>query len=310
MAVNIEKFELDKNVPVVGIRKFFEAHGLDRTQVLDISVIQKTPNASIYLLTYEDTVAPYVTGTSPTSGASNVPVSIPIVIQMSEAVADVVDADIRATKDNNLVVIGGIATNGSTITITGVVDTDPNAHYVITLYTTVTDLAGNPMEHDYTFGFSTAAGAMMMVFKSGVVTPNAMEIGAGSVNIVFPAPNFTDLNYRIGLALVGALAQPSVVLRASAKAVNGFTINFDGEDFSTVETGIDNADAAVIAAIDAQHKTSINDDHARNVAPNIHAAPINQMGVIVTAPPGGAACVDRAFILNNTIEWMAIWGAG
>lgn len=229
MSVNIRKFELGKEVPIERVRQFYEAARLDRTQVLDVSVIQKTPNAAVYLLTYEDVMAPYVVGTSPANGATGIPTNSNIIIQFSEAVQNIVPADVEVLKNGVPVVLGAgdITTAGAVVTISSAVDATPNANYVVTLKTTIKDVVGNTMEYPYVFSFTTATQLAGLAFKADHITPDAADVAAGYVDISFTSA-FTNSNYD--------LAEPSfhwgapvsgVVFRVTNKTAGGFRLNFD-----------------------------------------------------------------------------------
>lgn len=305
MAVRTERFQFSKDFPVEEVNRFFEDNGIDRTQILATEVIQKTPDAGIFMVVYEDIIQPYVVGTSPANGADGIPTGIDIIIQFSEAVQAVVPADIEVTRNGSPVTVppGDIATSGAKVTISNVVDATYGASYVITLLTTIEDAVGNPMAEPYIFQFTAISQVNSLVKKGGNVTPDGADITAGFIDVTFGAA-MPDANYRVIAQLVGAIAQPGVGLRISNKIAAGFRINFDGEDFSTVETGIDNADAALAGAIDSAHLNSINTDHANAT----HAAPTNPIVTMTTTPPGGASCGDRDFLLGNTIDWIATYG--
>ena len=306
MAIRTVKFELPKEVPIERINQFFVDTRIDRTQILNIAVIQKTPNTSVFMLTYEDIAAPYVLGTSPANGADGIPTGIDIIIQFSEPVQAVVPADVEVTR--NGVVISplpalDITTSGSKVTLKNVVSTVYGANYVVTLNTTIKDLVGNPMSNIYVFQFTAISQINSLIKKGGNTVPAGGDITAGFIDVVFGAA-MPDANYLTKCQLVGVLVQPSVALRVSNKTAAGFRINFDKEDFSTVETGINNADAALAAAIDTAHTTQINTQHANGT----HAAPQNALAGLVTVPPGGALCADRDFQLGNSIDWEATYG--
>jgi hypothetical protein len=305
MSVQTRKFEFQKDVPVEEINRFYQESNIDRTQILNVQVIQKTPNAGVYMITYEDIIQPYVVGTSPANGASGVPAGTQIIVQFSEAVQPVLAVDVEVTRNGVPVVVvdGDIVTSGAKVTISNMIDTTYGASYVVTLKTSIEDLNGNNMAQPYVLQFTAISQINALIKKGGNVTPDAGDIAAGYINIAFVA-SMPDANYRLDCQLVGILAQPGVGLRVSNKTAAGFRINFDKETFSTVETGINNAMAALATAIDTAHTTQINTQHA-NVG---HAAPQNALTGLSTTSPGGAACADRDFQLGNSIDWEATYG--
>lgn len=296
---------MNKDVPIEEINRFFQAQLLDRTQILNISVIQKAPNASVFMITYEDVKDPYVLGTSPANGSDGIPTGIDVIVQFSEAVQTVVDADLEMTRNGVVVTLapGSLVTSGSKLTIKNLVDTTYGAGYVITFLPTIKDALGNPLGEVYVLQFTAISQINSLIKKGGSTTPIAADITAGYIDVVFGAA-MPDANYLVKCQLEGVLTQPSVGLRVSTKTAAGFRVNFDKETFSTVETGINNAAAALASAIDSAHTSQINSQHASGT----HAAPQNALSGLSTSPPGGATCVDRDFQLGNSISWEATYG--
>lgn len=314
MAVRVKRFELGKSQGIDAMTTFLIAQGLDKTQILFAQPVQLSPGNAPFILVYDDTSPPYVTGTSPASGSSGIPTGIDIVIQMSEAIANP-SGKINITRNGAALTEGADYTimpaswpadGSSTITIQGAVTATYNASYVVSLLATIEDMAGNAMDTGYVFQFTTQDQVASLVIKAGSVTPSAGDIANGYVDVAFGS-DFADANYIISISHKGDTAQKGVVLRARTTGYtkSGFKIYFDAEDFSTVETGIDNAIAAGTTAIDAAHTTQINTQHANGT----HAAPINALGGLNTNPATGADCADRSFQAGNSIHWLAVHGA-
>lgn len=210
MAIRTEKFELGKEVSVKAINEFFRVNRLDRTQVLSVGVVQKSQNAAVYLVTYEDVKAPYVVSTSPGNGFTDVPLISDIVILMSEAVTTVQwtntsSTDIEVRRDG--VLVDPVAEGGSVTPLAGswpssgfsinnAIDDTAGAVYQVTLKTTIADSNGNTMELPYVFIFTAIGQLAGMTFKSGRLTPNVQQIGSGYADISFLTP-FPSNNYRL-----------------------------------------------------------------------------------------------------------------
>jgi len=314
VAIIVRRFELSKGQGIDALSRFFSTQSLDRTQILFAQPVQLSPGNAPFILIYDDVNPPYVTGTSPATGSMGIPTGVDIVIQMSEAIDDP-SGKITITR-NGTAIVEGVdytinpspwpAAGSTTITIQGAVDTTSNASYVVSLASTIVDMSGNPMEAGYVFQFTTQDQVASLIIKAGSVVPSAGDIVNGYVDVAFSS-DFPDASYIISVTHKGDSAQKGVVLRARTTGYtkSGFKIYFDAEDFSTVETGIDNAIAAGTTAIDAAHTTQINTQHADGT----HAAPINALGGLNTNPATGASCVDRAFQAGNSLHWIAVYGA-
>lgn len=234
MAVQTRKFEFQKDVPVEEINRFYRENNIDRTQILSVVLIQKTPNAGVYMVTYEDTVLPEVVGTSPADGASGVPTGIDVIVQFSEAVQTVGSGDISVTEDGSPVAVppGDIITAGSKLTIQNVVD-EFDAAYVFTLLTSIQDTNNNPLARPYVFSFITTPESAGVVIKTGRVTPDGADISQGYHDVTFnesflsDAYKVWDPSFHHTSALPTGVADVGTPWRVSNKMAAGFRINFD-----------------------------------------------------------------------------------
>ncbi|WP_020675014.1 Ig-like domain-containing protein [Geopsychrobacter electrodiphilus] len=119
-----------------------------------------------------------VTPPSPADGAVDVPVSTAVSITFSEAMAaaSFTSADfLLSTGVSN--VAGVISVSGATATFQPSADLTAGTTYTATVKGSVTDLAGNPLGSDHTWGFTTAAAtigpaldAPLMLNTAGVTT--------------------------------------------------------------------------------------------------------------------------------------------
>lgn len=235
MAVRTAKFEMNKDVPIEAINRFFQEQNLDRTQILNISVIQKAANASVFMVTYEDTVSPYVVGTSPSDGSAGVPSNLDIVVQMSEQVDQVRAVDVEVLRngtpvsliDGDIQVPGSGSWPSSVFRITNAVDSTPNANYVVSLLDTIHDILGNRMSQPFVFGFTTATELAGIAVKAGREVPGAGDIGAGYYDVGFTEP-FTNANYDVpGIGFHYPSAVSGQAFRIANKVAGGFRVYFD-----------------------------------------------------------------------------------
>ena len=236
MAVRTVKFELNKDVPVEAINRFFQDQHLDRTQILNISVIQKTPNASVFMVTYEDVTPPYVVGTSPADGSVGVPGNLDVVVQMSEQVQQVRAVDVEVLRngtpvsliDGDIQVPGSGTWPSSVFRIANAVDSTPNANYIVSLLTTIQDLLGNRMSQPHVFGFTTATQLAGLAIKAGREVPGTGDILAGFKDVVFTEA-FTNANYDVPSPGFHSISAPisGQPFRIMNKVAGGFRVGWD-----------------------------------------------------------------------------------
>ncbi|NOX37162.1 MAG: hypothetical protein GXO78_06445 [Calditrichaeota bacterium] len=100
-----------------------------------------------------DTIPPTVVSTVPPNGAQNVAVMTTIVVNFSEAVV-VPPQGFKMTK-GDLVISGTPVSSGSTFKFTPKDSLDYNSTYTCTLTTAVTDTAGNHLQQNFVFSFTT-----------------------------------------------------------------------------------------------------------------------------------------------------------
>jgi len=234
MAVQTRQFQFQKDVPVEEINRFYQENNIDRTQILSVVLIQKTPNAGVYMVTYEDTILPEVIGTSPADGASGVPTGVDIIIQFSEEVQTVLPADLEITENGNPVAPApaDVVTSGSKLTISNIVD-DFDSTYVVTLLTSIKDVNDNPLANPYVFTFVTTPESAGIVIKAGRVTPDGTDIANGFHDVVFgdaflsDSYRIWDPSYHFTAPLPTGAPWGVTPWRITNKTSSGFRINFD-----------------------------------------------------------------------------------
>lgn len=119
-----------------------------------------------------DTQAPEVSSVIPASNATLIPVSGKPVVTFTEPVdASTVTTSSFILKQGTTVVAGNVATSGATATFTPSASLNANTLYTVTLTTTIKDLAGNQMNSNYTWSFTTATIAASGKSFSADVVP-------------------------------------------------------------------------------------------------------------------------------------------
>jgi MYXO-CTERM domain-containing protein len=105
-----------------------------------------------------DNTAPTVDSTVPADNAVDVTVNTLVTATFSEAIDNTtVDGDSFFVSDgvDNVVGTVSISADNTTVTFTSSAFLADNTVYTATLTTDITDLAGNPIESDYTWSFTT-----------------------------------------------------------------------------------------------------------------------------------------------------------
>jgi hypothetical protein len=106
----------------------------------------------VFTFTVNDSVAPYVTSTSPVNGAVDVPLSSSITVTFSE----LMDAAATEGAFSTDPALGGApSVSGATLTLVPSGGLESDTEYTVTISTAAADLVGLTLAADYTFTFST-----------------------------------------------------------------------------------------------------------------------------------------------------------
>ncbi|KKN43834.1 hypothetical protein LCGC14_0699260 [marine sediment metagenome] len=110
-------------------------------------------------LTVTDTTAPTVASTSPVDGAIDVPVTATVSATFSKAMEGTTITAASFTLSDGGAVSGAVSYDAGTFTatFTPAADLDHSTAYTAVITIAVTDLAGNPLGAQYSWGFTTAA---------------------------------------------------------------------------------------------------------------------------------------------------------
>jgi hypothetical protein len=159
-----------------------------------------------------DTTPPSVNAVSPVAGAIGVAVSVAPVIAFSEPVTHTSGITLAPAAGGSAVPVT-ITVSGSTVTLTPTAPLAASTTYRITVPTTVTDTAGNPLASTFTSTFTTAAPAALAYNESGGM-------------VVFEAEGF-DANNAVGgrswtlqSGLMSALPNSGYTIEANALATS------------------------------------------------------------------------------------------
>ncbi len=136
-------------------------------------------------ITVSDTTAPTVVAVSPIVAATGLSLTVAPAVSFSEAVSNTAGISL-APSDGGAAVVATLATNGNIVTLTPNAPLAASTTYRLTVPTTVTDLAGNPLASAFSSTFTTGAGS---------TTPSAYMASGGMV--VFEAEGF-DGNTAMG----------------------------------------------------------------------------------------------------------------
>ena len=105
-----------------------------------------------------DSTPPTVVTTSPTTSQANVPVASQVVITFSEplSVSTVTSSSFKLTLNDGTPVASTVSYAGNVVTLTPTSLMVASTVYQVTVYTAVTDLAGNNLATNYNWSFATA----------------------------------------------------------------------------------------------------------------------------------------------------------
>lgn len=156
MATRTKRFTVDANFNVADLDKFFAFIQRSGGTILDQFPVQLQSGTTHYYVIYDDAVPPFVLRTFPADGQVNVPAGSTIVIVFNEDI--ILGSDpISIDKDGSPVVGFSVSETSGRIEITGAIDTVPGSYLVTIDSTKVTDAAGNQMEADFAFTFTTTS---------------------------------------------------------------------------------------------------------------------------------------------------------
>ncbi|NIQ78491.1 MAG: hypothetical protein GTN93_10435, partial [Anaerolineae bacterium] len=180
MAIVVKKFSIGKNRTLDELNRFFLENELRTANIISVEVQTLSSDTTDYILTYEDTTAPFVFSTNPTQGQSGVSEGATITIIFSEPIQTVTNSDVEITNLSDSVVVSttryildnsGIGDDQGTLRIVDSGGTPPYLEagkaYRVSLKTTIVDLAGNPLETEFNLFFGVGTTLVNLTFDGG-----------------------------------------------------------------------------------------------------------------------------------------------
>jgi methionine-rich copper-binding protein CopC len=136
-----------------------------------------------------DTTDPTVSSTTPANNATGVALNQAIAANFSEAMnpLTITSNDVRVTAPGGITVLGTVAYSGNTMTFTPTIPLASDTTFTGTITTGATDLAGNPLAHNFVWSFTTGA------------TPDTTDPTVSSTN---PANNATGVALNQSIAAI------------------------------------------------------------------------------------------------------------
>jgi hypothetical protein len=206
------------------------------------------PLSGDYTWTFSvDRAAPTIVSTSPSGGATRVPLSAPIAVTFSEEMnaASLSAYSSFTVASGGYPIAGSVTYDNKTATFLPYTSLDRNAVYTATVTTAATDISGNHLAADYSWSFTTDPG----LFKPYVSFPTGSwpeAVAVGDINgdgrsdvIMTTSFYFDDANdYKVFVFLQnadGTLAPPVKYATASTYGCRAATVsigdvNHDGRN--------------------------------------------------------------------------------
>jgi hypothetical protein len=113
-------------------------------------------NTDLFDVAIADTRSPTILFTSPADGTLDVPVNYVTTATFSEAMdTSTITAETFLVNDGSVDILGEVTYNGTVATFIPTTNLDYDTNYTATITTGVEDLAGNPLQTDYSWSFTT-----------------------------------------------------------------------------------------------------------------------------------------------------------
>jgi hypothetical protein len=181
----------------------------------------------------DDTDAPVVTVTDPAEAANGIAVNYSVSATFSEEMDSATINDSSFTLQNgNEAVPGSVNCSGTTATFTPAAELEYNTSYTATITTAATDAAGNPIETDYAWTFTTGVGSDAtppVPGNSGLLAVfdiNKIKISISLTKATDNASPEPDLQYRLYVSVNGNISTVEDI-EANGTPVNEFTASIE-----------------------------------------------------------------------------------
>jgi methionine-rich copper-binding protein CopC len=154
-----------------------------------------------------DTTDPTVSSTTPANHATGVALNQGIAANFSEAMnpLTITSANVTVTAPGGLTVLGTVAYSGNTMTFTPTIPLAADTTFTGTITTGASDLAGNPLAHDYVWSFTTGAA------------PDTTDPTVSSTN---PADNATGVALNQSIAAIFSEAMNPLTITSADVTVS------------------------------------------------------------------------------------------
>jgi methionine-rich copper-binding protein CopC len=154
-----------------------------------------------------DTTDPTVSATTPAIDATGVALNQGIAANFSEAMnpLTITSANVTVTAPGGLTVLGTVAYSGNTMTFTPTIPLAADTTFTGTITTGASDLAGNPLAHDYVWSFTTGAA------------PDTTDPTVSSTN---PADNATGVALNQSIAAIFSEAMNPLTITSADVTVS------------------------------------------------------------------------------------------
>ena len=266
-----------------------------------------------------DAVRPFVLFTSPEDSVTDVPLDATVNAQFSEAMApaSISGATFDLVGPDNTPIAGTVLYVGwsPTAIFTPAQALLPNSTYVATISAAAEDMAGNTLEEDYIWSFSTvAAPTGLLPIELASLQSFVAVAGAGLTNS--NATGITTLNGDVGLSPVGTCLGDGAPCSLTNPVINGILYANDGAGMAA-QAQTDLA-AAYADGMGRPSGTVVNDLSGLTLSPGVYTSAammrIELGGTLVLDGQGDANAVwifqvGASLTVNNDARVLLVNGA-
>ena len=233
-----------------------------------------------------DVIAPTVILTNPDDGATNVPIDATVNATFSEAMdpLTITTATFKVAGPGTIEVMGTVLYDGLSLIGTFTPESDLLAAttYTATITIGTVDLAGNAMDADYVWSFSTGeTPSSLMPVDLGTLSTFVAVAGAGLTNS--NSSGITTLNGDVGLSPTGTCLGDGSPCTVSNPVING-TLYVN--DAVAAQAKVD-LTAAYVEAMSRPVGTSVNDISGMLLTPGVYTS-----GSTMSIAVGGTVTLD------------------
>ena len=196
---------------------------------------------------FQDVISPTVTLTDPLTSVTGVALNYPVVVTFSEAMdPTTINSSTFTLKQGTTVVLGQLTYIGTRATFTPTSKLEAHKVYTGTISTGAKDLAGNALNSNYTFSFTTGDATEVLLPSVTLTDPVNNATGVAytkAVTVTFSeAMDPSTINGTTFSLKEGLIAVPGVVTYTGTKATFTSTTNLIANKvyIGTITTGAKN----------------------------------------------------------------------